>query len=203
MTYKRTFVQRRGNAFIDGLGYLHIAPLDYPRGTEAILLHRYVWLKYYGSIPKGYHIHHIDGDRRNNKIQNLAALDTKTHRRLHCGWLHLDDGAWLKPCSRCYIYRPLESYYQRKTHGGESSYSYCRTCFTALSQTSEARDYQQRRRQDESYKESRRQYLKEYQQRPKVKKRERERSRKRGENEAYKKYHREYSKELRRRQKEG
>jgi hypothetical protein len=46
-------------------------------------LHRDVWKSVNGQIPKGFHIHHIDGDRGNNAIENLACLSNKEHCSLH------------------------------------------------------------------------------------------------------------------------
>ena len=34
-------------------------------------------------IPEGYHIHHIDGDRTNNAINNLIAVSQKMHYLIH------------------------------------------------------------------------------------------------------------------------
>lgn len=44
--------------------------------------HRYVWESNYGHIPKGYVIHHIDGDRTNNDINNLEILTKERHDRI-------------------------------------------------------------------------------------------------------------------------
>lgn len=46
-------------------------------------MHRYVWLKERGPIPEKYHVHHIDGDKSNNKIENLTLLHTSEHAKLH------------------------------------------------------------------------------------------------------------------------
>lgn len=46
-------------------------------------LHRFVWRHYFGDIPKGFHIHHIDGDKSNNDISNLALLSPQAHLKLH------------------------------------------------------------------------------------------------------------------------
>ena len=46
-------------------------------------LHRSVWEENNGPIPKGMHIHHIDGDRANNKLGNLALLSSSGHSREH------------------------------------------------------------------------------------------------------------------------
>ena len=43
------------------------------------LLHRDVWELYNGSIPKGHDIHHIDGDRANNKRNNLELISKSQH----------------------------------------------------------------------------------------------------------------------------
>lgn len=48
-----------------------------------VRLHVYVWEKYNGEIPKGYHIHHIDMNTDNNEIENLAMLEEHEHYRLH------------------------------------------------------------------------------------------------------------------------
>lgn len=44
---------------------------------------RKLWLKYCGYIPKGFIIHHKDGDPSNNNILNLACVTTKHHGKLH------------------------------------------------------------------------------------------------------------------------
>lgn len=46
-------------------------------------LHRAVWEYHNGRIPKGYHIHHKDGDRTNNDIENLALILPKEHLSGH------------------------------------------------------------------------------------------------------------------------
>ena len=46
-------------------------------------LHRVVWEYYFGKIPKGFAVHHIDGDRQNNHITNLQILTLSEHGTLH------------------------------------------------------------------------------------------------------------------------
>jgi hypothetical protein len=36
-----------------------------------IQVHRIIWVIHYGTIPEGYQIDHIDGDRANNRLTNL------------------------------------------------------------------------------------------------------------------------------------
>ena len=46
-------------------------------------LHRAVWEHHNGPVPKGYHVHHKDGDRSNNDIDNLDLVLAKDHLRNH------------------------------------------------------------------------------------------------------------------------
>lgn len=60
-------------------GYYKASP-----GTHGgITMHRFVWAHYNGAIPSGHHIHHIDGDKSNNSIENLELLSQSDHARLH------------------------------------------------------------------------------------------------------------------------
>ena len=55
----------------------------YLNSARRLRLHRYVWEKHNGAIPKGYHVHHIDHDKANNDISNLQLLSQGEHERLH------------------------------------------------------------------------------------------------------------------------
>lgn len=46
-------------------------------------LHRAVWEFHNGTIPKGYHVHHKDGNRHRNDIENLELLEARKHESLH------------------------------------------------------------------------------------------------------------------------
>ena len=46
-------------------------------------LHRYIYEKYNGKIPKGMQVHHIDHNKDNNEISNLMLLTRKEHDRIH------------------------------------------------------------------------------------------------------------------------
>ena len=39
--------------------------------------------KSFGEIPKGYEIHHIDGNRKNNSIDNLQLVTIEEHLEIH------------------------------------------------------------------------------------------------------------------------
>lgn len=55
----------------------------YLNSTNGIRLHRYVWEKEIGKIPKGYEIHHIDRNKSNNEISNLRLMSEEEHRNWH------------------------------------------------------------------------------------------------------------------------
>lgn len=46
-------------------------------------LYRKIYEDHYGPIPKGYHVHHIDGNHENNDPENLMAVTPEEHARLH------------------------------------------------------------------------------------------------------------------------
>lgn len=46
-------------------------------------LHRYIWEKYNGKIPKGCQVHHIDRNKDNNDISNLKLMSEYDHLALH------------------------------------------------------------------------------------------------------------------------
>lgn len=48
-----------------------------------ILEHRYVWEKHNGKIPEDYFIHHINGDKQDNRIENLMCVSRKEHGKIH------------------------------------------------------------------------------------------------------------------------
>ena len=48
-----------------------------------VSLHRQVYLDFKGEIPKGYHIHHIDGNTSNNSPDNLEAISPSEHKKKH------------------------------------------------------------------------------------------------------------------------
>lgn len=53
------------------------------RNGKTMYLHRYIWEQANGEIPKGIIVHHEDEDYDNNELENLIAMSTKDHARLH------------------------------------------------------------------------------------------------------------------------
>lgn len=46
-------------------------------------LHKAVYEYYYGKVPEGYNVHHIDSNKDNNDKKNLEAITTKDHSVIH------------------------------------------------------------------------------------------------------------------------
>lgn len=63
------FYSKKGDEkrmIVDHRGYLRLAVGSY----KSLIAHRVAWAIYYGELPCT-HIDHIDGDKKNNKIENL------------------------------------------------------------------------------------------------------------------------------------
>lgn len=81
----------------NGITFYQTNDNDYFRHSvngTTILMHRYVWEYYNCKIPKGYHIHHIDGDKCNNDISNLQLLKGTEHEILHGRLITDEDRKW-------------------------------------------------------------------------------------------------------------
>ena len=55
----------------DGYEYF-VAEKDGKKNT--ILIHNAVWETFRGRIPEGYKVSHIDGNKRNNRLDNLKLV---------------------------------------------------------------------------------------------------------------------------------
>ena len=66
----------------------------FSRGTTR--LHTEVWKHYKGDIPKGYHIHHVDGNTQNNDISNLNMVLESLHQRFTGKKRIKDNPEWFK-----------------------------------------------------------------------------------------------------------
>lgn len=65
-----------------GRKYTQPSPTRYFQSGR-LFLHREVWRRERGPIPRGYHVHHIDHDPGNNRIENLALVSPAEHAREH------------------------------------------------------------------------------------------------------------------------
>ena len=64
----------------DGVSYYRCGPYFQRKGKR---LHRVVWEKHNGPIPEDCDVHHINGDRTDNDIENLQLLPQSEHHKEH------------------------------------------------------------------------------------------------------------------------
>ena len=69
---------RRGEAWVDAAGYITVSFYG-----KQVRVHQLVDALTRGPIPKGHHVHHKDGNKRNNHWSNLQRVTPQEHRALH------------------------------------------------------------------------------------------------------------------------
>ena len=71
----------RGGRSIHSSGYILIHQPEHPRARTNgyVFEHILVWEKHNGQIPLGHHIHHINGDKQDNRIENLKSMPSREH----------------------------------------------------------------------------------------------------------------------------
>jgi len=60
-------------------GYVQMNDAEHRKQYE----HRYIWERAYGEIPIGYEIHHINGIKDDNRLENLELLTKAEHVQRH------------------------------------------------------------------------------------------------------------------------
>ena len=81
-----------------------------------------------GPVPKGHHIHHINLDRTDDRIENLQLITASEHRFLHAR-IREDhkqiDGIEHRKCQCCGNYKLLDGFNIRN---GGTYQGYCKEC---------------------------------------------------------------------------
>ena len=83
-TGKPAWNRGNGKGHIDVNGYKRIR-IETTNGMKEVKEHQYIWMKNnnYMPIPKGFCIHHINGNKVDNSIKNLILLPANIHGQLH------------------------------------------------------------------------------------------------------------------------
>ena len=82
MTILNKIQTKWGTATLGIDGYYYITSKK--EGYFHKKLHRLIWEEWYDKpVPKGYVIHHLNMDKKDNRIQNLQCVESKLHRKFH------------------------------------------------------------------------------------------------------------------------
>lgn len=65
------------------------------------LAHHIVWEAANGLIPAGFQVHHVDHDKKNNRLENLVLLSMSDHQRIHSPHYGKLNGEWVRICKHC------------------------------------------------------------------------------------------------------
>jgi len=80
------------NPYLGGYYCFYHEELPLEEYPVSSLLHRWIWKQHTGDWPRrGYHIHHKDGDKYNNSIDNLEEISGEEHYEIHRRGLDQDD----------------------------------------------------------------------------------------------------------------
>ena len=67
-------------------GYILVYDSEHPRASKNhILEHIKVWEEHNGSLPEGFQVHHLNGIRDDNKLENLFAFSASKHTKFERG----------------------------------------------------------------------------------------------------------------------
>ena len=94
---------------------------------RTVLEHRLVWEQHYGPVPEGMHVHHINRDNQDNRIENLRLVTPAEHRHLHAGY-ELRDGVWHKRCRTCGQVKPLSDFHRYPYYPYDGAIPACKPC---------------------------------------------------------------------------
>lgn len=112
---------------IDRCGYIQLR-ININGKCYRVKEHVLIWESINGEKPVGFHIHHINCNPADNRIENLILLSPSKHKQIHLGnIIEGKDGISLKLCRVCGQYKDLLCGFNKKNK--LSSYSHlCKEC---------------------------------------------------------------------------
>lgn len=71
-----------GGRHINPGGYWMVRMPEYPRATDRgyVLEHILVWENAHGPLDKGWEVHHLNGIKTDNRLENLVAMEGHKHK---------------------------------------------------------------------------------------------------------------------------
>jgi len=71
----------KGGRRLSSGGYVEIMRRDHPRARANgyVFEHLVVWEEHNGSLPPGWHVHHVNGNKQDNSIGNLQGMPSQEH----------------------------------------------------------------------------------------------------------------------------
>lgn len=128
----RTLHAKPLSARVADNGYLQVGLRNAERGRKTMEVHRVVAWAYYGPQPEGMCVRHLDGDRMNNRPENLA-YGTYTENMADT----VDHGTNFyqsrSHCDREHEYIEGITFWKSDSPRGISDWRACRACSNALS----------------------------------------------------------------------
>ena len=107
-------------------GYRRIQCKDRKQRFEHVI----IWESHYGPVPEGFELHHRNGDKLDNRIENLKLVSRLEHKRIHSGCIKVGK-TWLKRCRCCRWYRSIETdFHEYKGRNGVMGA--CKRCLSDL-----------------------------------------------------------------------
>jgi len=121
--------------YVNKFGYRR---MTVPGERRLKMEHVLVWEQHHGRVPPGKELHHVNGDKLDNRIENLQLVTRLEHKRIHSGCV-LRDGVWWKRCRRCALFKPVTDFYHYPGRNGVMGL--CKPCCSRS-----AVEYKRRRR---------------------------------------------------------
>lgn len=91
----RTLRRRKIKTKPNNKGY-YMVNLHKDNRYKTFLVHRLVYEKHKGVIPTGFVVHHLNGNRKDNRIKNLSCIKNEVHSSIENSVLGEDVGRYIQ-----------------------------------------------------------------------------------------------------------